>query len=172
MCHFSCKSDISGGGPVPEKSQILQSITACAKKTFQPRTPLSPSQLLNPSQKKAQWMKLVQLLNTSKTIVSQQDSAGGKPISEVSFLLLSSTHSFLCFPTLDGGSLSVRLIHSLASLLTARVMQVYKQSKATLEERWESVCSLRSFHGTSLIMVTQTVGLPHLSTSIGGEGCS
>lgn len=98
LCHFSCKSDISGGGPVPEKSQILQSITACAKKTFQPRTPLSPSQLLNPSQKKAQWMKLVQLLNTSKTIVSQQDSAGGKPISEVSFLLLSSTHSFLSFP--------------------------------------------------------------------------
>lgn len=147
------------------RNQFLQSITPL-------RTTLSPSQLLNPCQRKAQWMKLVQLLNTAKAIVSQEGSAGGKPISEVSFPFLSSTHSFLCFPTLDGESLSVRLIHSLVSLLTARVMQVYKQSQTTLEEGWESVCSLRSFHRTSLSMVTQTVGLPHLSTSIGGKGCS
>lgn len=81
MFCLCCKTDVSGSGPIPEKSQTIQSIIACTNiKPFNPEKNPNPFHLQNPSLRKAQQMKTVQLLITSEAMVSHEDFAGGKPI--------------------------------------------------------------------------------------------
>lgn len=172
LCHLCCKTDVSGGGPVPEKSQFRASSHAQTRNlsTQNPPKPLPAAE------------SIPEKSTTDKISVATHH------LWDYGFIwrfcwwkanlrgfilsLLSPAHSFLCFPTCGGGSLSVleRLIHSLVLLLTARVMQVNKQRKTIREEGWERV-SVRLDHFTEpvLSMVTQTVELLHLSTNIGGE---
>lgn len=172
-----CKAAASGSGPLPEKPQTIQGITACANiKPFYSETSQIPP--------------FVEILPEKSTI--NKISAATDHLWDHNFtwwfccwkINLRSFIPFFFFLTRSFLSLllhlwwgklispSARLMDSLVLLLTAGVMQANKQRKAIHEEGWERVSiSLDNSTQPFLSMVIQRVELPHLSTSTGGEDC-
>lgn len=109
-------------------------------RTFYSPRPFLPSPFQTPPicrippWEKHNWWNLCSYSSPLRPLISHEDFAGGKPISEVSSPPFAVTCSFLSLlPHLCWGKLIgplARLIHSLVSLLTAGVMQINKQRKS------------------------------------------